>query len=293
MTKNLTSPRQVREILDKFGITLSRKFSQNFLIDKNILEKIITAVSPEKEDNILEVGPGIGTLTVPLAQKSRLVVAVEIDRRLFPVMKETLAEQTNIRVINADILKIDLKNLYDQEFGVGAIKVVSNLPYYVTTPFLFKILSTDCSIVSLTLMLQQEAARRLVARPGTKDYGVLTLLAQYYCEVDLLFRVPASVFFPRPKVESAVISLIPRKIPPVEVPDTEFFFNLIRASFQQRRKTLTNALEKMLPGRKEELQEIIRAAGISPSIRGEALSLEQFAILSKILYTSVRQSVSQ
>lgn len=287
MTKNLTSPRQVREILDKFGITLSRKFSQNFLIDKNILEKIMVAVCPEKEDNLLEVGPGIGTLTVPLAQKSRLVVAVEIDRRLFPVMKETLAEQTNIRVINADILKIDLKNLYDQEFGAGVIKVVSNLPYYVTTPFLFKILSADLPIVSLTLMLQQEAARRLVARLGTKDYGVLTLLVQYYCEVDLLFRVPASVFFPRPKVESAVISLIPRKIPPVEVPDTEFFFNLIRASFQQRRKTLTNALEKMFPGRKETLQEIIRAAGISPSIRGEALSLEQFAILSKFLYNSI------
>ncbi len=289
MSKNLTSPRQVREILDKFGITLSRKFSQNFLIDKNILEKIMAAVCPEKEDNILEVGPGIGALTLPLAKKSRLVVAVEIDRRLFPVMEETLAEQNNIIVVNEDILKTDLKNLYAKEFGAGVIKVVSNLPYYVTTPFLFKILSAGLPLASLTLMLQQEAARRLVARPGTKDYGVLTLLAQYYCQVNLLFLVPASVFFPRPKVESAVISLIPRKTPPVEVPDIEFFFDLIRASFQQRRKTLGNALEKMLPGRKEKLQEIIRAAGISPSIRGEALSLEQFALLSNFLYNAISE----
>ena len=289
MSKNLTSHRQVREILDKFDITLSRKFSQNFLIDKNILEKIIVAVCPEKEDNILEVGPGIGALTLPLAQKSRLVVAVEIDRRFFPVMAETLAEQNNIIVVNEDILKIDLKNLYDKKFGVGVIKVVSNLPYYVTTSFLFKILSAGLPLASLTLMLQQEAASRLVARPGSKDYGVLTLLAQYYCLVDLLFRVSASVFFPCPKVESAVISLIPRKTPPVEVPDIEFLFDLIRAAFQQRRKTLVNALEKMFLGRKEELREIIRDAGISPGIRGEMLSLEQFALLSRVLYNAVRK----
>ncbi len=284
MKKNLTSPSVLREILDKHGVFLTKKYGQNFLIDENILNKIIGAVNPLKDDNILEVGPGIGTLTLPLAQKSRLVATVEIDTRLLPVLRETLDGQENINIINKDIMKVDLKELYKAYFKTGPVKVAANLPYYVTTPFLFKILNSSVPLASLTFMVQREAAKRITAKPGSKDYGVLTLLVQYYCKPSMLFKVPASVFFPRPEVESAVVSLMPRENPAVEVPDEKLLFNLIRAAFQQRRKTLVNAIEAVMPGQKELIKDIVAKANLSPKVRGEELTLQEFAILSEFIY---------
>ncbi len=283
-TSSLASPRRTREILDKHGIILTKKYGQNFLVDNNILTKIIKAVDPQKEDNILEIGPGIGTLTLPLACRCRRLVAVEIDGRLLPVLAETLADNKNVKIIKGDIKKIELEKLYKQEFNTGALKVAANLPYYVTTPFLFKILTAGIPLFTLTLMVQKEAARRLVASPGSADYGVLTLLTRYYCHTRLLFKVPPQVFFPKPEVESAVVILEKRNEPAFSVPDAELLFRLIKASFQMRRKTLKNALANFFKDDKQILDRILHQAGLPPQVRGEELSLEEFAFLSKLIY---------
>ncbi len=284
MGQNLTSPRVVKAILKEHNVTLSRKFGQNFLVDDNILKKIVVGVNPQPEDNVLEIGPGIGTLTLPLAEMSRSVVAVEIDGRLIPVLEDTLRGLENITILPGDILKVNIHDIYAQYFSPGPMKIAANLPYYLTTPFLFKILQAGLPLASITLLVQREAARRMVAVPGTKDYGVLTLLIGYYCSASLLFQVPPSVFFPRPEVNSAVVSLKPLEKPAVMVPREDLFFNLIRAAFQQRRKTLLNALGVLRPGKKSEIQAVIAKAGFSPSVRGEELTLEQFAILNKLFY---------
>lgn len=284
MDRNLTSPRQLREILDQYNIRLHKKLGQNFLVDDNILAKIIGVIEPTAQDRILEVGPGVGTLTLPLARQCHSLVAVEIDRRLMPVLKETLAGHDNITVVNADILKTDVVALCQEEFGGKPVKIAANLPYYLTTPFMFKILQSSLPVTSMTLLVQREAARRMTAHPGSKDYGTLTLLTRYYCRAQLVFPVPPTVFFPRPEVDSALISLELRHKPPVQVTREELLFGLIKASFQQRRKTLANSMGDFLPEGKDAARKIIAAAGLNPQVRGEELSLEQFAILAELIY---------
>ena len=284
MEKRLTSPRILKDILNRHRIRLLKKLGQNFLVDDNLLAKIVARVDPHKEDRILEVGPGVGTLTLPLARKCHSLLAVEIDGRLIPVLGETLAGQDNVTLVQGDILKIDTAELCRRVFSASPVKIAANLPYYLTTPFLFKTLQSSLPLVSLTLLVQREAARRMLAGPGSKEYGVLSLLVKYYCQATLAFYVPPTVFFPRPEVESALVCLTPREKPAVQVPREDLLFQVIKASFQQRRKTLANALGGFLPGGKEQIQEIIAAAGLPAMVRGEDLSLEQFAILSEFLY---------
>lgn len=284
MAEHLTSPRVLRELLNRHKIRLHKKLGQNFLVDENILAKIVTVVDPGLEDGILEVGPGVGTLTLPLARRCRSLLAVEIDGRLIPVLQETLAGRDNVTLVQGDILKTDITALCQQAFPDRPLKIAANLPYYLTTPFMFKVLESSLLLCSLTLLVQREAARRMVARPGSKDYGVLSLLTEYHCRASLEFSVPPTVFFPRPEVDSALVSLVPRESPAVSVPQRDLLFQLIRTSFQQRRKTLANSLGETLPGGKAKAREIIAAAGFPLLVRGEDLSLEQFAILTELIY---------
>lgn len=284
MNRNLTSPRQLRELLDQYNIRLNKRLGQNFLVDENILAKIIAVIAPAAADRILEVGPGVGTLTLPLARRCRSLVAVEIDRRLMPVLAETLTGQENIKVVNADILKTDVAALCRREFDGEPVKIAANLPYYLTTPFMFQVLQSSLSLTSMTLLVQREAAWRMTARPGSKDYGTLTLLTEYYCRARLAFPVPPTVFFPRPEVDSALVSLERRKKPAVQVSQEDLLFRLIKASFQQRRKTLANSLGDFLLEGKDAARKVIAAAGLNPQVRGEALTLEQFAILTELIY---------
>lgn len=284
MAANLTSPRTLRELLARHNIRLKKKLGQNFLVDENVLAKIVAVVDPKKEDRILEVGPGVGTLTLPLARRCHSLLTVEIDPRLIPVLEETLAGRDNITLVKGDILKTDVPALCRKEFSGKPVKIAANLPYYLTTPFMFKILPSTLPLVSLTLLVQREAARRMVARPGSKDYGSLSLLTEFYSRASLVFPVPPTVFFPRPEVDSALVFLKPRKEPAVQVSRTDLLFRVIKTSFQQRRKTLANSLGEILQGGKPQAREIIAAAGLSPLTRGEDLSLEQFAIITELIY---------
>lgn len=284
MAANLTSPRTLRELLARHNIRLKKKLGQNFLVDENVLAKIVAVVDPKKEDRILEVGPGVGTLTLPLARRCHSLLTVEIDPRLIPVLEETLAGRDNITLVKGDILKTDVSALCRKEFSGKPVKIAANLPYYLTTPFMFKILPSTLPLVSLTLLVQREAARRMVACPGSKDYGSLSLLTEFYSRASLVFPVPPTVFFPRPEVDSALVFLKPRKKPAVQVSRTDLLFRVIKASFQQRRKTLANSLGDMLQGGKPQAREIIAAAGLPPLTRGEDLSLEQFAIITELIY---------
>ena len=261
------------------------KFGQNFLIDTHVLEKIISAAGITKNDCVLEIGPGIGTMTQYLAENAGHVVAVEIDRNLIPILKETLADYDNVTVINEDILRVDIKALAEEYNGGKPIKVVANLPYYITTPIIMGLFESGVPIDNITVMVQKEVADRMKEGPGSKDYGALSLAVQYYAEPEIVANVPPNCFIPRPNVGSAVIRLTRHKEMPVEVKDPALMFKIIRASFNQRRKTLQNGLGNApeLPYTKEQIAAAIAEMGLTPTIRGEALSLAQFAQLSDIL----------
>ena len=262
-----------------------KKFGQNFLIDTHVLEKIISAAGITKNDCVLEIGPGIGTMTQYLAENAGHVVAVEIDRNLIPILKETLADYDNVTVINEDILRVDIKALAEEYNGGKPIKVVANLPYYITTPIIMGLFESGVPIDNITVMVQKEVADRMKEGPGSKDYGALSLAVQYYAEPEIVANVPPNCFIPRPNVGSAVIRLTRHKEMPVEVKDPALMFKIIRASFNQRRKTLQNGLGNApeLPYTKEQIAAAIAEMGLTPTIRGEALSLAQFAQLSDIL----------
>ena len=262
-----------------------KKFGQNFLIDTHVLEKIISAAGITKDDCVLEIGPGIGTMTQYLAENAGHVVAVEIDRNLIPILKETLADYDNVTVINEDILRVDIKALAEEYNGGKPIKVVANLPYYITTPIIMGLFESGVPIDNITVMVQKEVADRMKEGPGSKDYGALSLAVQYYAEPEIVANVPPNCFIPRPNVGSAVIRLTRHKEMPVEVKDPVLMFKIIRASFNQRRKTLQNGLGNApeLPYTKEQIAAAIAEMGLTPTIRGEALSLAQFAQLSDIL----------
>ena len=282
---NLGNPKNTIEIIQKYEFMFQKKFGQNFLIDTHVLEKIISAAGITKNDCVLEIGPGIGTMTQYLAENAGHVVAVEIDRNLIPILKETLADYDNVTVINEDILRVYIKALAEEYNGGKPIKVVANLPYYITTPIIMGLFESGVPIDNITVMVQKEVADRMKEGPGSKDYGALSLAVQYYAEPEIVANVPPNCFIPRPNVGSAVIRLTRHKEMPVEVKDPALMFKIIRASFNQRRKTLQNGLGNApeLPYTKEQIAAAIAEMGLTPTIRGEALSLAQFAQLSDIL----------
>lgn len=286
MTKpTLGNPQNTIEVLQKYGFNFQKKFGQNFLIDTHVLEKIIRAANITKDDMVLEIGPGIGTMTQYLAEAAGKVVAVEIDKNLIPILEDTLSAYDNVRVINDDVLKVDLKKLADEENGGKPIKVVANLPYYITTPIIMGLFEHGVPVESITVMVQKEVADRMQTGPGNKDYGALSLAVQYYADPYIVANVPPNCFMPRPKVGSAVIRLTRHEKPPVEVEDETLMFDIIRASFNQRRKTLVNGLNNSdklsLP--KEVITEAVEQLGKGAGVRGEALSLEEFAKLSNYI----------
>ncbi len=270
------------EVLQKYDFVFQKKFGQNFLIDSHVLDKIVSAAGITKDDFVLEIGPGIGTMTQYLAASARKVFAVEIDKALIPILEDTLKEFDNVQVINQDILKVDIKKLAEEHNDGKPIKVVANLPYYITTPIIMGLFESQVPIDSITVMVQKEVADRMKVGPGTKDYGALSLAVQYYAEPYIVANVPPNCFMPRPKVGSAVIRLTRHEKPPVEVADEKLMFRLIRASFNQRRKTLANGLNNSpeLSYSKEEIQQTIEKCGFKAGIRGEALTLEDFAQLT-------------
>lgn len=277
----LSNPKQTIEVIQKHNFSFKKSFGQNFLIDSHVIEKIIRAAEIGPEDNVLEIGPGIGTLTQYLAEAAGRVVAVEIDEKLIPVLGETLVEYDNVEVINQDILKCDVDSIFEGR----PFKVVANLPYYITTPIIMGLLEGKSHFDSLTVMIQKEVADRMKAGPGTKDYGALSLAVQYYAEPYLAANVPPNCFMPRPAVGSAVIRLKRRETPAVAVKDEKLLFKLIRAAFMERRKTLLNAVKNSqeLDIPKERVEEVLTDLGIDTRIRGEALNLQQFALLADSL----------
>ena len=281
----LGNPKETIAILNKYGFNFQKKFGQNFLIDTHVLEKIIRAADITEDDCVLEIGPGIGTMTQYLCENAGKVIAVEIDKNLIPILTEdTLAAYDNVKVINSDVLKLDLKKLAEEENGGRPIKVVANLPYYITTPIIMGLFEAGVPLASITVMVQKEVADRMQAGPGSKDYGALSLAVQYYAEPYIAANVPPNCFMPRPNVGSAVIRLTLHGKPPVEVADEKLLFKLIRASFAQRRKTLVNGLTNSpeLSFSKEEVTKALEVCGYSPTIRGEALTLQEFAKLANV-----------
>ena len=281
----LGNPKNTIEVLQKYNFNFQKKFGQNFLINTGILEDIIAAAEITKDDFVLEIGPGIGTMTQYLCESAREVIAVEIDKNLIPILEDTLSAYDNVEVLNDDILKVDIKTLAEERNAGKPIKVVANLPYYITTPIIMGLFESHVPIDSITIMVQKEVADRMQEGPGSKEYGALSLAVQYYAHPEIVVNVPPSCFMPQPKVGSAVIRLTRHPQPPVDVENEKLMFQIIRASFNQRRKTLANGLNNF-PGlnlSKEAIQQCIEELGVPATIRGEALSLEQFAQLSNII----------
>lgn len=281
----LGNPGKTVEVLKKYNFNFQKKFGQNFLIDEHILEKIVDSAEITKEDCVLEIGPGIGTMTQYLAERAGKVIAVEIDKALIPILKDTLSEYGNVTIINEDVLKVDIKSLAEKENGGRPIKVVANLPYYITTPIVMGLFESHVPLDSITIMVQKEVAERMQVGPGTKDYGALSLAVAFYSKAEVVTIVSPNCFIPKPNVASAVIRLKVHEKPPVNVKDEKFLFDVIHASFRQRRKTLVNGLSHApeLRVSKEEVAEALGKMGVSETIRGEAFTLEDFAKLSDLL----------
>ena len=285
--KHLYNPTNTLEIIKKYGFGFQKRFGQNFLIDGNVVEKIVREAGITKDDFVLEIGPGIGTMTQILCENAREVAAVEIDKNLIPILAETLAPYDNVSVINEDILKVDVRKLAEEKNDGRPIKVVANLPYYITTPIIMGLFESHVPLESITIMVQKEVAQRMQVDPGTKDYGALSLAVQFYADAQIVLKVPASCFMPRPNVDSAVIKLVRHEDAPVKVKDEQFMFRVIRAAFNQRRKTLANSLANSseLNGSghactREDVTTALEAMGLPAGIRGEALTLAQFGELA-------------
>lgn len=277
----LTSPSTIKYIMDKYGFRFSKSLGQNFLIDEHIIERIADGAEIGPDDYVLEIGPGIGVMTQELAQRAKKVVAIEIDRDLIPVLKETLADFDNVTVIRADVLDLDLNAVIAEHFGDKKPKVVANLPYYITTPIIMMLLEDGIPVSEIVVMIQKEVADRIAAKPSTKAYGALSVATQYYTEPSIIAKVPRTVFMPQPNVDSVVIRMILREEPPVQLDNPDVFFKVIKAAFGQRRKTLLNALTAGGYGQnKEHLSEMLHSVGIDPIRRGETLSIEEFATLA-------------
>lgn len=291
----LGNPQNTIAVLQKYNFSFQKKFGQNFLIDTHVLDKIIRSAEITKEDMVVEIGPGIGTMTQYLACAAGKVAAIEIDKALIPILEDTLEGYENVQIINDDVLKVDIAKLAEEENGGRPIKVVANLPYYITTPIIMGLFENHVPLKSITVMVQKEVADRMQVGPGTKDYGALSLAVQYYAKPYIVANVPPNCFMPRPKVGSAVIRLERYDEPPVQVEDEKLMFRIIRASFNQRRKTLANGLKNSpeLQFSKEEIEKAIEGIGKSVSVRGEALTLEEFAALSNFLCESERMRTKE
>lgn len=288
MNKDIATPIRTKEILNKYGFSFKKSLGQNFIIDPNILRNIVNHAGLTEESGAVEVGPGIGALTEHLARAAKKVVAFEIDQRLLPVLEDTLSTYNNVKVVHSDILKADVKKVLEEEMSdLKDIMVVANLPYYVTTPILIKLLTENLPIRGLVVMMQKEVADRISARPSTKEYGSLSIAIQYYGSAEIAMIVPKTVFMPQPNVDSAVIRIVKHDQPPVRVINEDFFFEVTRISFAQRRKTILNNLQSGLTSGKEKKQQILTAlesCGIEPTRRGETLSIEEFGKLADSLY---------
>lgn len=284
--KNLASPKVLKEILAESGFKFSKSLGQNFLIDENVLEKIISGANIDKSTNVIEIGPGFGTLTQRLCQNAKKVVAIEIDKTAIPILKNNLEDFDNINIINDDVLKCDLKKIIKDEFGGGSVTIAANLPYYITTPIIMHILESRIDAENLCIMIQKEVAERIVAKEGTKDYGALSIAVNYYAVPRMICHVPPSSFIPMPKVSSAVISLDIRKEPPVSVNSEKGFFKVVKAAFAQRRKTLLNALSNSpaIPMAKDEILNVLIECGIDEKRRGETLTLQDFADITNRIF---------
>ena len=281
----LGNAKNTTEVIRKYDFAFQKRFGQNFLIDTHVIDKIVSGAEITKDDCVLEIGPGIGTLTQYLADKARHVIVVEIDKSLIPVLHDTLKDWDNIEIINDDIMKVDIKKLAEERNGGRPIKVVANLPYYITTPIIMKLLENDIPVISVTVMIQKEVADRMRALPGTKDYGALTLSVNYFADTFIVANVPCSCFIPRPKVDSTVIRLDKFEEPKIKVKDSRLMFDLIRASFNQRRKTFVNGIKNAgnLDFKREEIEEALLKCGIPKTIRGEKMSIDDFAKISDLL----------
>jgi 16S rRNA (adenine1518-N6/adenine1519-N6)-dimethyltransferase len=294
MYKDIATPNRTKEILEKYGFSFKKSLGQNFLIDTNILRRIVDFAELSAETGVIEIGPGIGALTEQLARRAKKVVAFEIDQRLLPILAETLSPYPNVRIIHQDVLKADVRKVIDEEFaGIKDMMVVANLPYYVTTPIVMKLLTDNLPLRGIVVMLQKEVAERIAAKPGTKDYGSLSIAVQYYTKAETVMTVPRTVFVPQPNVDSAVIRLTKLPQPAVFVENEAFFFEVVRASFGQRRKTILNNLTSNLPNGKmfkETIEQVLYEVNIDPRRRGETLTIAEFAILSDRLFQVFQKS---
>lgn len=288
--EKLSNPKKTIETIKKYQFNFQKKFGQNFLIDEHVISKIIRGAEVTKDDFVLEIGPGIGTMTQYLAEAAREVAAVEIDRKLIPILKETLEDYDNVILINQDILKVDICGLVQEKNEGRPVKVVANLPYYITTPIIMALFESHVPVDNITVMVQKEVAERMKVGPGSKEYGALSLAVQYYAEPYLVANVPANCFIPRPNVDSAVIRLTRHKKPVVSVDNEALLFKIIRASFNQRRKTLQNGLKNSgsINASKEDIVKAIKEAGLPENVRGEALTLEEFSRLTNILNCKIK-----
>ena len=283
----LYAPSTIREIRDRFGFRFSKSLGQNFLTDKNIIDQILEGSGITGDDLVIEIGPGIGVITREAAQLAHKVIAIEIDTNLIPILNWTLGDLENVEIVNQDVLKTQLNDLIAKESFPGVVRVVGNLPYYITTPIIMKLLEDQVPAASITVMMQKEVADRLTAKPGTKDFGAISLMVEYFAEAKEIVKVPRTVFVPQPKVDSTVLRLDIRDEKPVKVADEEFLFKVIKAGFGQRRKTLSNALSVLKGYDKATILRCLEEAGIDPVRRGETLSLEEYARLSDVLRSAI------
>ncbi|EFM65238.1 dimethyladenosine transferase [Peptostreptococcus stomatis DSM 17678] len=291
MNKRLSSHSATMDLVKKHGFKFTKSLGQNFLIDDNIVDKIVAGAGIGPGDKIIEVGPGIGTLTREMASRAEALMAVEIDKNLIPILADTLGDYDNVKIVNEDIIKADIRGLIDENLGGGPVKLVANLPYYITTPIIMRFLEENINVTDIVVMVQKEVAERMNAQPGGKDFGALSVAVQYYCDTEIVAKVPRHLFVPQPNVDSIVIALRVRPERKYKVDDEDLYFKVVKAAFGQRRKTLLNSISSMGNLAKDQVKEALEEAGIDPKRRGETLSLDEFAILSNVIGNKLKETV--
>lgn len=291
MNKRLSSHSATMDLVKKHGFKFTKSLGQNFLIDDNIVDKIVAGAGIGPGDKIIEVGPGIGTLTREMASRAETLMAVEIDKNLIPILADTLGDYDNVKIVNEDIIKADIRGLIDENLGGGPVKLVANLPYYITTPIIMRFLEENINVTDIVVMVQKEVAERMNAQPGGKDFGALSVAVQYYCDTEIIAKVPRHLFVPQPNVDSIVIALRVRPERKYKVDDEDLYFKVVKAAFGQRRKTLLNSISSMGNLAKDQVKEALEEAGIDPKRRGETLSLDEFAILSNVIGNKLKETV--
>lgn len=291
MNKRLSSHSATMDLVKKHGFKFTKSLGQNFLIDDNIVDKIVAGAGIGPGDKIIEVGPGIGTLTREMASRAETLMAVEIDKNLIPILADTLGDYDNVKIVNEDIIKADIRGLIDENLGGGPVKLVANLPYYITTPIIMRFLEENINVTDIVVMVQKEVAERMNAQPGGKDFGALSVAVQYYCDTEIVAKVPRHLFVPQPNVDSIVIALRVRPERKYKVDDEDLYFKVVKAAFGQRRKTLLNSISSMGNLSKDQVKEALEEAGIDPKRRGETLSLDEFAILSNVIGNKLKETV--